>query len=85
MHFDLILKNGTLVIPGTGLVDASVAVTGGRIAALLAPGESATAVRVIDCKGKHVFPGVIDPHTHIGFGAKEADFLTESRSAALGG
>lgn len=85
MHFDLILKNGTLVIPGTGLVDASVAVSGGRIAALLAPGETATAVRVIDCKGKHVFPGVIDPHTHIGFGAKEADFLTESRSAALGG
>ncbi|SED62303.1 dihydroorotase family protein [Rhodobacter sp. 24-YEA-8] len=85
MHFDLILKNGTLVIPGTGLVDASVAVTGGRIAALLAPGQIATAVRVIDCKGKHVFPGVIDPHTHIGFGAKEADFLTESRSAALGG
>lgn len=85
MHFDLILKNGTLVIPGTGLVDASVGVSGGRIAALLAPGESATAVRVIDCKGNHVFPGVIDPHTHIGFGAKEADFLTESRSAALGG
>jgi dihydroorotase-like cyclic amidohydrolase len=30
-------------------------------------------------------PGLIDPHTHIGFGAREADFLTESRSAALGG
>ncbi|MFT4012630.1 MAG: dihydroorotase family protein [Paracoccus sp. (in: a-proteobacteria)] len=85
MRYDLVLKNGTLVIPGTGLVEASVAVSGGRIAAILAPGEGFEAREVLDCTGKHVFPGLIDPHTHIGFGAKEADFLTESRSAALGG
>ena len=30
-------------------------------------------------------PGVIDPHVHFGFGSPETDFLTESRSAALGG
>jgi dihydropyrimidinase len=30
-------------------------------------------------------PGIVDPHVHFGFGSPETDFLTESRSAALGG
>lgn len=85
MRYDLVLQNGTLVIPGTGLCDASVAISGGRIVGLLAPRQAVEAREVIDCTGKHIFPGLIDPHTHIGFGAKDQDFLTESRSAALGG
>lgn len=85
MTFDLILKNGALVFPGEGVRSGSIAVKDGKIAAILAPGEAAAAGRVIDCAGRFVLPGLIDPHTHIGFGAKEEDFLTESRSAVLGG
>ena len=85
MSHDLILKNGELVFPGQGVRRGSVAVKDGRIVAILAPGEETRAHRMIDCTDRFVLPGLIDPHTHIGFGAKEQDFLTESRSAALGG
>ncbi len=85
MSFDLLLAGGEIVFPGVGVRTGSVAVKDGRIAALLAPGEQATAKEVIDCRGKWVMPGLIDPHTHIGFGSNETDFETESRSAALGG
>lgn len=85
MRFDLLLADGELVFPGEGLRKGSIGVREGRIAALLAPGETAEAHRVIDCRDRLVMPGLIDPHTHIGFGDKENDFLTETRSAALGG
>jgi dihydroorotase-like cyclic amidohydrolase len=57
----------------------------GRIVAVLAPGERPAAGEVIDCRDRWVMPGLIDPHTHIGFGSNETDFQTESRSAAIGG
>jgi dihydroorotase (multifunctional complex type) len=85
MSFDLLLTGGEVVFPGVGVRTGSVAVKDGRIAALLAPGEQASAREVIDCRGKWVMPGLIDPHTHIGFGSNETDFETESRSAAIGG
>lgn len=85
MSYDLLLSNGEIVLPGEGVVRGSVAVKAGVIAAILAPGETATADRVIDCTDRFVLPGAIDPHTHIGFGAKGEDWTTESRTAALGG
>lgn len=85
MTFDLLLKDGEIVFPGVGTSPGSVAVRDGRIAAILAPGEAPAATRVIDCAGRWIMPGLIDPHTHIGFGSNETDWETESRSAALGG
>ena len=85
MTFDLLLSGGELVFPNAGVRTGSIAVRDGRIAALLAPGEQAQARQTVDCRGKWVMPGLIDPHTHIGFGSNETDFLTESRSAAVGG
>ncbi|WP_417599593.1 dihydroorotase [Pararhodobacter oceanensis] len=85
MTYDLILQNGEIVRPGDGVARGSVAIKGGRIAALLAPDEKAEAKRIIDCTDRWVMPGVIDPHTHIGFGAKEHDWITETQTAILGG
>lgn len=85
MSYDLILENGEVVFPGTGMQRGSIAICGDRIAAILAPGERAEATRVIDCTDQLVMPGLIDPHVHFGFGDPETDFQTESRSAALGG
>jgi dihydroorotase len=83
--FDLVLKGGTVVNQdGTGRRD--VGVTGGRIAAI---GDlaQASAGRVIECRGLHVLPGVVDTQVHFrepGLEHKE-DLETGSRAAVLGG
>src|SRR5947209_16253420 len=83
--FDVILKSGTVVNQdGEGVRD--IAVSNGRVAAIGALGQ-APAAEVIDCKGLHVLPGVIDTQVHFrepGQTHKE-DLETGSRSAVLGG
>src|SRR6478672_806320 len=82
--YDLILKGGTVVNQdGEGVRD--VAIAGGRIAAIGDVGSS--AAEMIDCRGLHVLPGVIDSHVHMrepGLTHKE-DLETGSRGAVLGG
>lgn len=85
MSLDLLLTNALLVEPGVGVTPGAVGVKDGRIAALLAPGTTLAAAETVDCQGRWIIPGLIDPHVHFGFGSPETDFLTESRSAALGG
>jgi len=82
---DLLLRDGLLVHPDVGTTQGSLGIADGRIAAILAPGEALPAEHTIDCTGRWIMPGVIDPHVHFGFGSPETDFTTESRSAALGG
>src|SRR5258708_27790689 len=83
--FDTILKFGTVVNQdGEGIRD--IGVSDGRVAAIGSLG-SATAAEVIDCKGLHILPGVIDTQVHFrepGLTHKE-DLETGSRSAAMGG
>lgn len=84
--FDLVLAGGTLVDPALGEYGADIAVRDGRIAAILAPGTAHEAKETVSIAGLHVFPGGIDPHTHIGYaGTFIEDVETESRSAAVGG
>jgi dihydropyrimidinase len=85
MDLDLLLRDGLLVHPDFACLHGSVGVRDGRIVGIFAPGEDVAAKEVADCRGKWIMPGVIDPHVHFGFGSPETDFLTESRSAALGG
>lgn len=63
-HYDLIIRNG-LVIDGTGAtaIDADVAVSDGKIAAI-GNALKATAAKEIDATGKIVTPGFVDVHTH---------------------
>lgn len=83
--FDLVLKNGTVVNQdGTGIRD--IGIIDGRIAEIGSIG-SASASEMIDCKGLHVLPGVIDSQVHFrepGLEHKE-DLETGSRAAVLGG
>src|SRR5690554_2433384 len=64
---DLLIRNG-LVIDGSGAAGraADVAVAGGRIVAVAAPGtlDTRAAGETIDAAGKVVCPGFIDVHTH---------------------
>ncbi len=82
-HFDLLLRNGTCVLPW-GEAAADVGVRAGRIAAI---GVQGTADEVIDAAGLHVLPGLIDPHVHLrdpGDAAVES-IPTGTRAAVLGG
>jgi dihydropyrimidinase len=85
MRLHLLLRDGLLVHPDFACMPGSVGIRDGRIAGLFAPGEELPSDEVVDCGGKWIMPGVVDPHVHFGFGSPETDFLTESRSAALGG
>ena len=83
-HYDLLIRNGTCVLPwGEHRVD--VAASAGRIAAI-AP-ENATADLTIDATHLHVLPGLIDPHVHLrdpGDPAVET-IPTGTKAAVLGG
>lgn len=84
-RFDLLLKGGICATPG-GLVDADIAVYQGRITALGALGD-AEAAEVVEARGLHVLPGVIDTQVHFrepGHEHKE-DLATGTKAAALGG
>ncbi len=84
-HFDLLIRNGTCVLPW-GEAAADVGVRHGRIAAIGAAAD-ATADEVIDARGLHVLPGLIDPHVHLrdpGDASVES-IPTGTRAAVLGG
>jgi dihydroorotase len=83
--FDLIIRGGTCVLPW-GEAAADVGVRRGRVAALGVP-VGAVAEQVIDARGLHVLPGLIDPHVHLrdpGDASVES-IPTGTRAAVLGG
>lgn len=86
MSVDLKVENGTLVIPGSGLVRAGVALDQGKIVAVAKESHLPKAEETIDASGKFVLPGLFDPHTHLGiFSSFENECETETRSALSGG
>jgi dihydroorotase-like cyclic amidohydrolase len=82
---ELIVRNGTLVIPGVGQVKADVGIAAGKIVALGQNLADANA-EIHDATGRMVLPGIFDPHTHIGNEQSyESEAETETRAAILGG
>ncbi len=82
-HFDLLIRNGTAVLPW-GEFAADIGVREGRIEAI---GATGTADETIDATGLHVLPGLIDPHVHLrdpGDPAIET-IPTGTKAAVLGG
>jgi dihydroorotase len=83
--YDLLLKGATVVNhDGEGVRDLAIA--GGRIAAI-GDLSQAAAGEVVDCRGLHVLPGVIDTQVHFrdpGLTHKE-DLETGSLGAVMGG
>src|ERR1700749_3533910 len=84
-RFDTILKSGT-VVNQDGEAVRDIGIVGGRIAEIGSLSQ-ASAAEMIDCKGLHILPGVIDTQVHFrepGLTQKE-DLETGSRSAVMGG
>jgi dihydropyrimidinase len=64
MPLDCVVKDGRLVIPYLGVVEADIGIAGERIVQI--GRDLPAALRVIDAAGRHVFPGCVDTHTHYG-------------------
>ena len=68
MKLDLLVTNARIVNGlGTPWFRGSVGVARGRIAAMGAAAEGATAARVVDAADRYLAPGFIDMHTHSDF------------------
>ena len=85
MIADLVIKNASLVIPNNQVIEADVAILNGKIAAWSRQ-IVLSAREEIDAEGMAVFPGVIDPHVHLGaFGDLSRDTASETAAALCGG
>ncbi len=85
-QLDLAIVGGE-VVNADGVARADVGVADGRIAAVVAPGTPLDAARTLDAAGRHLLPGVIDPHVHMRSpGLTFAESLErETRSLIAGG
>lgn len=84
-EFDLLIRGGLCVTP-SGVVEADIGVTEGRIAAL-GTFAHVKARKIFEVRGLTILPGVIDTHVHFrepGHLEKE-DMETGSKAAILGG
>lgn len=85
-RFDLVVVNGTLVVPYVGELRADVAARDGQIVQIADTIAPADAETVLDARGKLVFPGGVDAHFHIGiYRPLGEDAESETRSALVGG
>src|SRR5258706_14770881 len=70
--YDLILQQGHVIDAKNGIsAIRDVAVRDGKIAAVAAHLDPATAVKVVDVRGLYVTPGLIDIHVHVFAGTGE--------------
>src|SRR5262245_12816753 len=64
--YDYVLTGGTVIDPAIELnARRNLAITGGRIAAVLDAAAPFQARETIDCTGRLVVPGLIDFHVHV--------------------
>jgi dihydropyrimidinase/allantoinase len=84
--YDLAIVGGKLVAAGHAF-SATIVVRDGRIADLVGAGAPLSAERIINARGLHVLPGIIDPHVHTRHPGGEAreNFTTGTAAAAAGG
>ena len=70
MEFDLVIRNGEVVDPGSGLQGRmDVGITGGLIAAVDRGLPTDGAGATLEAAGQIVTPGLFDLHTHVYWGA----------------
>lgn len=87
MKFDTIIRDGTIVT-ATDIFKGDIGIKDGKINKIGMELEE-EGEKIIDAKGKYIFPGGIDPHTHLDmpFGGtfSSDNFETGTIAAACGG
>ncbi len=83
---DLLLTGGTVVTP-QGEFNVNLGIKDGKIACWEAPTLQPDARETLDVTGKHLLPGIVDPHVHTRYpGNPEREtFSTGTQAAAAGG
>ncbi len=82
MSVDTALVGGTLVT-AQSMSEADIGIRDGKIVVI---GDTVpNADEVIDVTGKYIFPGLVDPHTHIDGYYSQDTYETATAAAALGG
>jgi len=88
----LLLRGGRVIDPASGLDEtADVFVEDGRVAAIITRSDersrgNASDAAIIDCEGKLVVPGLIDPHVHLREpGAEHKETIASGVAAAVCG
>jgi dihydropyrimidinase len=88
MRFDKIVSGGNVVTP-FGASVSDIGIVAEKIAAIGAKLEPSNGTQVIDARGHHVIPGVLDVHVHLELpfcGTVSADdYRTGTRAGARGG
>ena len=72
MKVDLIIKNG-YVCTESGIVKGGLAIKDGIIVEVVAENNFPECDEVYDANGKIIFPGIIEPHVHLGLNDGEGD------------
>ena len=86
MKADLVVRNGHIVT-SEETFKGGIAITDGKFVAIGTDDSLPDGKEVIDARGKHILPGLIDAHVHFrepGLTYKE-DFGTGSTAAVCGG
>jgi imidazolonepropionase-like amidohydrolase len=75
---DLALKGGIVLTITRGVIpNGTVLIQKGKIAAVGEDISIPPGVRVIDCAGKFIMPGIIDSHTHIALSSGDINEATD--------
>ena len=89
-QIDLRLAGGSVLLPEIGLRKADILVSNGRIAAVIEPGDDASATESVLVTGLTILPGAVDAHVHLGHGSDisrprlPSDAVSETAAAAIG-
>jgi dihydropyrimidinase len=84
MVVDTLIKNATIVSP-MGMTQGHIGVKEGKIVAIIQGASLLEAAQTIDAGGKHVIPGVVDPHVHYGVYHSCEEEVYDLQCAAYGG
>jgi len=83
--FDTVISGAQLVFPGGPVYAGNIGINAGKIAAITSSDVPLEGKARIDATGKHLFPGVIEPHSHLGIGCGAEELDIDTKAAAQGG